>query len=260
VRCPEGSNAACFFQRHASAGFPEQFRGLRIKENNSDKEEEYIYIIDAAGLVASAQIGVLELHIWGSHIDDVERPDRIVFDLDPDEDLRFADLKKAATEIRDVLASIGLKTFVMATGGKGLHIVAPIQPKYEWPDVKAFTRAIAETLAAQHPDRYTANIRKATRKGRIFVDYLRNDRTSTAICPYSTRNKPGATIAVPLSWDALKSLKSAHPIGIRDAAALDRLLSDDPWAGYFKVKQSLPIEQLLKGKTPAAGKKARRKA
>ncbi len=259
VRCPQGSETACFFQRHASAGFPEQFHGLRIKENNSDAEEEYIYIDDASGLVAAAQIGALELHIWGSRIDDVERPNRIVFDLDPDEDLRFADLKAAATEVRDTLESIGLKTFVMATGGKGLHIVAPVQPKYEWPEVKAFTRAIAETLATQHPDRYTANIRKATRKGRIFVDYLRNDRTATAICPYSTRNKAGATIAVPLAWDALKSLKSAHPVGIRDAAAIDRLVAEDPWKGYASVKQALPIEQLLQGKAPTTGAKKKRR-
>ena len=257
VRCPQGSESACFFQRHASAGFPEQFKGLRIKENNSDNEEEYIYIEDASGLVAAAQIGALELHIWGSRIEEVERPDRIVFDLDPDEGLKFPDLKKAALEVRDMLEGIGLTTFVMATGGKGLHIVAPVTPKYEWPEVKAFTRAIAETLAANYPERYTANIRKVMRKGRIFVDYLRNDRTSTAICPYSTRNKPGATIAVPLTWDALKSLKSAHPVTIQDAAALDRLVSDNPWEGYEKVKQALPIEQLLEGKAPA--KAARKK-
>ena len=259
VRCPEGAQGACFFQRHASAGFPEQFKTQRIKENNSDAEEEYIYIEDAAGLVAAAQIGALELHIWGSHVQDVERADRIVFDLDPDEDLKFADLKKAAVEVKDTLESIGLTTFVLATGGKGLHIVAPIQPKHEWPEVRAFTRAIAETLAAQHPDRYTANIRKARRQGRIFVDYLRNDRTATAICPYSTRNRPGATIAVPLSWDALKSLKGAHPVTIRDAAAIDRLVAEDPWKGYASVKQSLPIKQLLEGKAPATGGKKKRR-
>jgi bifunctional non-homologous end joining protein LigD len=258
VRCPQGSETACFFQRHASAGFPEQFHNLRIKENNSDAEEDYIYIEDAGGLVAAAQIGALELHIWGSRIGDVEKPDRIVFDLDPDEDLKFTELKKAAEEVKGMLESIGLKTFVMATGGKGLHIVAPVEPSHEWPEVKAFTRAIAETLAAQHPERYTANIRKATRKGRIFVDYLRNDRTSTAICPYSTRNKPGATIAVPLAWDALKSLKSPHPVTITDAAAIDRLVADDPWKGYFRVKQRLPIEQLLEGKAPKG--KTRKKA
>jgi bifunctional non-homologous end joining protein LigD len=257
VRCPQGAETTCFFQRHASAGFPEQFKGLRIKENNSDDEEEYIYMEDAAGLVASAQIGVLELHIWGSRIGNVERADRIVFDLDPDEGLRFADLKNAALEVRDMLEAIGLKSFVMATGGKGLHIVCPITPKYEWPEVKAFCRAIAETLASQHPDRYTANIRKASRKGRIFVDYLRNDRTSTAICPYSTRNKPGGTIAVPLTWDALNSLKSAHPISLRDGAAIDRLLAEDPWAGYPKVKQSLPLDTLLAGNQPKAKRKKR---
>jgi bifunctional non-homologous end joining protein LigD len=257
VRCPQGSETTCFFQRHASAGFPEQFKGLRIKENNSDKEEEYLYIEDAGGLVAATQIGVLELHIWGSRIGDVERADRIVFDLDPDEDLRFADLKTAALEIRDMLETIGLRSFVMATGGKGLHLVCPVTPKYEWPEVKAFCRAIAETLASRHPERYTANIRKASRKGRIFVDYLRNDRTSTAICPYSTRNKPGATIAVPLAWEALKSLKSAHPITLRDGAAIDRLLADDPWADYAKVRQALPLDTLLGHGQPKAKRKKR---
>jgi bifunctional non-homologous end joining protein LigD len=259
VRCPQGAETTCFFQRHASAGFPEQFKGLRIKENNSDNEEEYIYIEDAAGLVASAQIGVLELHIWGSRVGDVERADRIVFDLDPDEGLRFSDLKDAAIQVRDMLENIGLKSFVMATGGKGLHLVCPVTPKYEWPEVKAFCRAIAETLASQHPDRYTANIRKAMRKGRIFVDYLRNDRTSTAICPYSTRNKPGATIAVPLTWKALKSLKSAHPITLRDGAAIDRLLANDPWAGYFDVKQALPLDTLLRGAEAKSKAKPKRR-
>jgi bifunctional non-homologous end joining protein LigD len=125
--------------------------------------------------------------------------------------------------------------------------------------VKAFCRAIAETLASQHPDRYTANIRKAMRKGRIFVDYLRNDRTSTAICPYSTRNKPGATIAVPLTWKALKSLKSAHPITLRDGAAIDRLLANDPWAGYFDVKQALPLDTLLRGAEAKSKAKPKRR-
>ena len=257
VRCPQGSESACFFQRHASAGFPEQFHRLKIRENNSDAEEEYIYIDAPGGLVAAVQIGALELHIWGSRVGDVERADRIVFDLDPDEGLPFADIKKAALEVRGMLEAIGLTSFVMATGGKGLHIVAPIVPERAWPDIKTFTRAIAETLASQYPDRYTANIRKASRKGRIFVDYLRNDRSATAICPYSTRNKPGATIAVPLAWDALKSLKSAHPIALRDGAAIDRLIAADPWADYRRVKQSLPLDALLAGDAPKPKRKKR---
>lgn len=239
VRCPQGSEAHCFFQRHASQGFPEQFHRLMVKEEDGG-EMEYIHIDGREGLVAAAQVGALELHIWGSLVKDVERPDRIVFDLDPDEGLGFTDLKKAATEVREMLDGLGLKSFVMATGGKGLHIVCPIEPRHEWPEVKAFTRAAAEALAAAHPERYTTNIRKAARKGRIFVDYLRNDRTATAICPYSTRNKPGASIAAPLDWEGLKTLKSAHPIGLADAAALDRLLARDPWADYFEVKQALP--------------------
>lgn len=258
VRCPQGTGPDCFFQRHASQGFPKAFSRLTVKESEGG-EEEYIYLKDVSGLVSAAQIGALELHIWGSRIKSVEKPDRIVFDLDPDEGLGFSDLKKAALHVRDLLESIGLRAFVMATGGKGLHLVCPVLPKHEWPQVKAFTRAIAETLAAQWPERYTANIRKASRKGRIFVDYLRNDRTATAICPYSTRNKPGAPIAIPLAWEALTSLKSAHPVTVRDASALDRLLPDDPWRDYFSVKQTLPISKLLGGGSRAGTERKKKR-
>jgi bifunctional non-homologous end joining protein LigD len=255
VRCPQGSETKCFFQRHASQGFPDEFYRLTVKEADGGGEE-YIYIEGREGLVAAAQVGALELHIWGSSVKDVERPDRIVFDLDPDEGLSFTALKAAAGEVRAMLEDAGLKSFVMATGGKGLHIVCPIEPRDEWPEVKAFTRAVAEALAAAHPDRFTTNIRKAARKGRIFIDYLRNDRMATAICPYSTRNRPGGPIAAPLDWDALDTLKSAHPIGLTDTATLDRLLARDPWADYFEVSQALPTA------TPPDGKKtkgARRK-
>jgi bifunctional non-homologous end joining protein LigD len=246
VRCPQGSGEHCFFQRHASQGFPEQFHQLTVKGQDSG-EEEYIYIDGREGLVAAAQVGGLELHIWGSRVEDVERADRIVFDLDPDEGLGFADVKKAAVEVRDFLGELGLKSFPLATGGKGVHVVCPIKPRHEWPEVKTFTRAVAENLAVKRPERYTTNIRKAARKGRIFIDFLRNERSATAICPYSTRNKPDAPIATPLGWDALKSLKTAHPVTLRDAAALDRLLAEDPWADYFAVKQDLPV-----GALPAA--------
>ena len=247
VRCPQGSETKCFFQRHASQGFPDEFHRLAVKEADGG-QEEYIYIDGREGLVAAAQVGALELHIWGSPMKDVERADRIVFDLDPDEGLSFAALKKAAVEVRGMLEGAGLKSFVMATGGKGLHIVCPIEPRDEWPEVKAFTRAVADALAAAHPDRFTTNIRKAAREGRIFIDYLRNDRMATAICPYSTRNRPGGPIAAPLDWEALETLKSAHPVGLADTAALDRLLARDPWADYFAVRQALPAAALPDGK------------
>jgi bifunctional non-homologous end joining protein LigD len=247
VRCPQGSETKCFFQRHASQGFPDEFHRRTVKEADGEGEE-YIYIGGREGLVAAAQVGALELHIWGSRVTDVERPDRIVFDLDPDEGLSFAALKKAAAEVRGTLESAGLKSFVMATGGKGLHVICPIEPRAEWPEVKAFTRGLAEALAATHPDRFTTNIRKAARKGRIFIDYLRNDRMATAICPYSTRNRPGGPIAAPLDWNDLETLKSAHPIGLMDTAAVDRLLARDPWADYFEVRQALPAAALPDGK------------
>jgi len=247
VRCPQGSETTCFFQRHGSRGFPEQFRHKSVTGGKAS-DEEYLYITEPAGLVAAAQVGVLELHIWGSRVQDVERPDRIVFDLDPDAGLHFNSLKEAAVHIRDVLREkAGLTAFVMATGGKGLHLVCPVEARHEWPEVKAATRAFAEMLATQWPERYTANIRKAARRGRIFVDYLRNDRTATAICPYSTRNKPGAPVAVPLTWRGLGALSSADPITLRDSAAIEQLVAQNPWKDYANVRQQLPADQLTAG-------------
>lgn len=257
VRCPQGSGDGCFFQRHASRGFPKAFQRLMLREEDGG-EAEYIFIDGEGGLVAAAQIGALELHIWGSLATDVERPTRVVFDLDPDADLDFPALKKAAADVQHILRTVQLESYILSTGGKGLHVVCPIEPRQEWPEVKAFARGVAESLAAASPDRYTTNIRKAAREGRIFIDYLRNDRSATAICPYSTRNRPGATIAVPMAWEDLQALESPHPVTLTDKAALERLWGDDPWAGYFDVRQTLPANAPEGGKSPkrAGGKRS----
>ena len=153
----------------------------------SGETEQYFYIDDLQGIVAGVQMGVLEFHIWGSRVDQVEKPDRIVFDLDPDVGLGFEDVRRAAFDLRDRLAGLGLTTFPMLSGGKGFHVVAPLTRRAEWPEVKAFCHGFAVKLGEEAPDRYVANMAKAQRKGRIFVDYLRNERGSTAIAPYSTR-------------------------------------------------------------------------
>lgn len=240
VRCPRGSEKDCFFQKHASAGWPDYFKKIRIKEKSGT--DDYLYIEDVSGLVAAVQMGVLELHVWGSHVDAVEKPDRMVFDLDPDEGLAFGKVKDAAKELRERLKKLGLESFPMATGGKGIHVVIPVARKHSWDEHRAFAEAMARLMEEDSPERYIATMSKAKRRGKIFVDYLRNQRGSTAIAPYSSRARKGAYVAVPLSWVAVGKLVDAHPFSVKDAAKLVR--AGDPWKGYARLKQSLPLSKL----------------
>ncbi len=242
VRCPRGSGKECFFQKHASPGWPDLFKKIRIKEKSGS--DEYLYIEDIAGVVAAAQMGVLELHIWGSHVDQVEKPDRLVFDLDPDEGLNFGKVKDGAQELRERLLKLGLESFAMATGGKGIHVVVPLLRKHGWDEHRAFAEAMARIMAEDNPDDYVANMSKAKRRGKIFIDYLRNQRGSTAIAPYSTRARKGAYVAVPISWRTMVKLSNAHPASVEDVVQLKR--APDPWDGYAKVKQTLPKPSQLK--------------
>ena len=194
-------------------------------------------------------MGVLELHIWGSHIKTLEKPDRVVFDFDPDEGMGFGEVVRAARDMRERLDAIGLDSVPMVSGGKGIHVVVPLTPTYEWPDVKAFAEAIARSMAAEEPDRFLAVASKAKRQGKIFVDYLRNGRGATAIAPFSSRARKGAPLAWPVSWNELGKLESAHEINVENAAAaIKKLAKKDPWAGYFKIKQELPLKKLRGGK------------
>ena len=242
VRCPAGADGDCFFQKHASAGFPDAFKPITIK----DKAEkgEYLYITDEKGLVAAVQMGVLELHIWGSHIKTLEKPDRIVFDFDPDDAVDFGTVKNAAIEMRDRLKQLGLVSFPMATGGKGLHVVVPLKPQDEWDDVKLFAEAMARTMAADAPDHFLAEMSMKKRQGKIFIDYLRNGRGATAIAPYSTRARKGAPLAWPVSWAGLAKLASAHEVTVENAAAVLKREKTNPWRDYFSVKQTLPLKKL----------------
>jgi bifunctional non-homologous end joining protein LigD len=235
VRRPTGSPKP-FFQKHDSGGFPDAFKKVQITETTGPTDI-YLYIDDTAGLVGGVQMNTQEFHIWGSHIDKLEHADRIIFDIDPDEGLDFTATKQAAIDIRDRLEKWGLQSFPMVTGGKGIHVIAPLRRTLEWPEIKLFCRTFAEKLAIDEPDRFTSNIRKATRKGRMFVDYLRNERGSTAVCPYSTRAKPGCPVATPVSWDEVDGLEAANMFSLGEAAA--RAQGPDPWPDYFKVTQSI---------------------
>lgn len=237
VRCPAGLGGPRFFQRHATKGMSAAIKEVEVPGGGTDRP--YLYIEDPGGLIALTQIGTLEIHDWGVSIDSLETPDRLVFDLDPDEGLGFEVLRLAAQQVRDFLLELHLTSFLKATGGKGLHVVAPLRPKAGWDDVKKFARAVAEALVADAPDRYTANPLKRTRTGKIFVDYLRNAPGNSAISCYSPRAKPGAPVATPLRWDELGNLKSGAPYTVKTLPARLSRLKSDPWEGYFKRSQSI---------------------
>ncbi|TKD51965.1 DNA ligase D [Sphingomonas baiyangensis] len=239
VRCPQGRARKCFFQKHDAGSFGDHVHHVDIREKDGGTGP-YLYVRDMAGLLACVQMGTIEFHGWGAGIADVEKPDRLVFDLDPDEGLGFAEVKKAAVHLKDVLADIGLASFAMLSGGKGLHVVVPLTPEAEWPAVKSFADRFARALAAAEPDRYTATMSKAKRKGRIFIDWLRNQRGSTAVLPYVVRARPGAGVAAPVSWTELGDINTPTRWTLRDAAALVERAGSSTLAGWGAARQTLP--------------------
>ena len=239
VRCPQGRGKKCFFQKHDAGSFGDHVRHVPIREKKG-QTEDYLYIVDAPGLITLVQMGTIEFHGWGSRVDDVEKPDRIVFDLDPDEGLGFDAVKKAATDLKTFLADMGLQTFPMVTGGKGLHVVVPLTPEAEWPAVKDFAQRFCVALATAEPERFTANLAKAKRKGRIFLDYLRNQRGATAIMPYSARAREGAPVSAPIVWDELDDYGSGAHYTVRDGALLVERASGRQLQGWGEASQVLP--------------------
>ncbi len=243
MRCPQGSRGQCFYQKHASDGFPEEIHETPVKESSGDTEN-YMYVRDAKGLVAAAQMGTLEFHIWGSPADKLETPDRLVFDLDPDPSVGFSVVKDAAFSLRDALDEIGLKSVPMVTGGKGVHVIVPLTPRAPWEDAKRFAKAFAQGFADRDPDNFIATMSKAKRKGRIFIDWLRNERGATAIAPYSTRARAGGPVATPVSWSELSDLDAANGFHISDI--LGRIESGiDPWSDLGDSRQSLTKKMLI---------------
>lgn len=236
VRCPTGRQKKCFYQRHAGSGVPEQLKAVTVP----GFDDPYLYIEDVAGLIAMVQMGVLEMHPWGVTVAEPDKPDRIIFDLDPDEGLGFREVVEAAREVRERLAETGLRSFVKTTGGKGLHVVAPIEPVTEWKQAKAFAKDLSDRMAADAPEKYLARISKAERVGRIFIDYLRNDPTSTAVAPYSTRSRPGAPVATPLEWEELDGKLDPAAFTLRTAPGRIAAQRADPWAEMGSVRQRLP--------------------
>ena len=252
VRCPEGvdgpgagagrgKGAPCFFHKHPGGEFPGPFRHVTIEESGGP--DTYLAVSELGSLIGLAQMGVLEIHVWGSTWPDIERPDLLVFDLDPDPTVEWKALAEGARLMREVLSALGLESFVKTTGGKGLHVEAPITPGEEWAVVRTFCRAVAEAFVAHAPDRYTANMSKAKRGGKIYVDYVRNNRGATSIAPYSTRARERATVAVPLRWSELSGSIRPDTYTIKNLARRLGNLKGDPWEGWAEVKK----EQTLTG-------------
>jgi bifunctional non-homologous end joining protein LigD len=239
VRCPQGRAKKCFFQKHDAGSFGEHVLQIPIEEKKGEIED-YLYIADAAGLLTCVQMGTVEFHGWGSKVDDVEKPDRLVFDLDPDEGLGFDLVKKAATDLKTYLGDMGLQTFPMVTGGKGLHVIVPLTPEAEWPQVRDFAQRFCVALATADPERFTAHLAKARRKGRIFLDYLRNQRGATAIMPYSARSREGAPVAAPINWDELEETQSGARFSVRDGDLLLERASSRALQGWGEAAQVLP--------------------
>jgi bifunctional non-homologous end joining protein LigD len=234
LRCPEGIDGQCFFQKHARAGIPVEH--LRLVP---EKGDEIIAVDDLDGVIALVQGGVLEIHTRGATVDDRERADRLVFDLDPGPGTSWDDVAEAARDVRDRLSKLKLKSLLKTSGGKGLHVVLPIKPT-PWSEAKTFAQNIAASMAAHSPERYVATAAKSGRSRRIFVDYLRNSREATAVAPYSTRARPGAPVSVPIEWAELGGLKSASQYTVLNLMQRLSRQRKDPWAGIARIKQALP--------------------
>jgi bifunctional non-homologous end joining protein LigD len=239
IRCPGGRTGECFFQKHDKGTFGEHVKQIPIEEKDGETED-YLYFDDVRGLLACVQMGTMEFHGWGSKVDMVEYPDRLVFDLDPDVGLDFGKVKEAAVRVRDLVAGMGLKSFPLLTGGKGIHVVVPLDQTADWAEVKSFADRFSRAVAEAEPDRFTANIRKVQRKGRIFLDWLRNQRGATAVMPYSARAREGAPVAAPIAWEELADYDSGAAFSIRDADELLKRAKSKRLAGWGKAKQSLP--------------------
>ena len=237
VRCPEGSGKPCFFQKHLGDTMPAAVRGILIKEKEGDGT--YIIIDDLAGLISFVQMGVLEIHPWGSREDQIDRPDRLIFDIDPAPDVTWVDVVEAARHVKERLGDLGLESFVRTTGGKGLHVVAPIARRTSWEDLKALAKAFADALVREQPERYIAQSSKAKRAGKIFIDYLRNEKGATAVASYSTRAHQGATVATPLAWDELTASLKAGQFNTRTVPERLEKMKHDPWHDFFDRRQTI---------------------
>lgn len=238
LRCPEGIGQETFFQKHAWRGMNSAIR--QVSDPEEPDRRPLVAIDSLKGLIGLAQAATLEIHPWGSRLNALDKPDMIILDLDPGEGIGWQAVVEAAFEARKRLEDAGLRAFVKTSGGKGLHVVSPLEPRAEWPEAKALTKAIADGMANDRPELYISTITKAKRASKIFVDYLRNQRGMTAVSPYSPRARPGAGISMPVGWEELSTIVGAAQFTIQNAAAHMATLHENPWKEFGKAARPLP--------------------
>lgn len=251
VRCPNGSEGTCFFQKHFTGSVPDSFHTFPVKEDKG--QGIYLAIDSAAGLQELVQLNAFEIHAWNCHKDNYLRPDQIVMDFDPGPGVPWSEVVDAAFELKELLEDLNLESFVKLTGGKGIHVHIPVAPLYDWDQIKSFSQTLALELVSRNPSKYTSNMSKKLRKNRIFVDYLRNGYGATAVVPYSLRAKPLSAIALPLEWTELRRVKSPQDFTMDKALKKIKSRKRDPWAGMLKLKQKITIlNPIDKAKSKAA--------
>jgi bifunctional non-homologous end joining protein LigD len=256
VRCPEGSGKPCFYQKHVGRGLPQGVESIAVPNRKTGAKEDFLTLHSAEGLAGMAQMGVLEIHPWGSKNDALDQPDRIVFDLDPDPAVKWPALTECALDLRKRLRKLHLESFLKSTGGKGLHVVVPIEPEQEWPAVKSFAHAMVLEMERENPELYITKASKVARKNRIFLDYLRNDREATSIAPFSPRARSGAPVSMTLQWSELKA--SALPaFHVSDFERWRSRLNRDPWKDMPSARQRLTEAALRATGAAQAQKRAR---
>jgi bifunctional non-homologous end joining protein LigD len=236
LRCPEGASGGCFYQRSPGKGLGPDVKPYTWKHKG--KSYEYLYVEDAKGLIEFVQMGSIEMHPWGARVENIDHPDRLIFDLDPANDVPFEAVKLAAHDLRKRLKAKGLTSYLKCTGGKGLHVSVPLDEKSTWAEVKAFCAEIANAMVRDAPEAYVATMSKAKRKGKIFLDYFRNDYTATAIADFGVRARPSGPVAVPLEWSELNKLQAPNQFTTEDV--LKRLKRKRPDLARYGHRQKLP--------------------
>jgi bifunctional non-homologous end joining protein LigD len=242
IRCPDGAGATCFFQKHHADKLGAHVGSILLKEKTGS--DRYLYVDDPRGVLELVQMSTIEFHPWGSRIDEPEKPDRLVFDLDPAPGIGWNDLVAAARDVRARVRAHGLESFPRLTGGKGLHVVVPIRRVALWDEAKAFCERIANEMAAAKPERYLAHASKAAREGRIFIDWLRNARGATSVASFSLRARAGAPVAMPVRWEELARLGGANAFDLASALKRVKAMRWHPWGDFAKTKQALPRRQM----------------
>ncbi|RJQ65504.1 MAG: DNA ligase D [Desulfobacteraceae bacterium] len=239
VRCPQGRQKKCFYQKHLTEQIPDSVKGIPIKEKN--EERTYFMIQDLSGLIALVQLGALEFHPWGSRVDRLEHPDVMIFDMDPGPGIENDRLVKGCRLLREQLEGVGLKSFIKTSGGKGFHLVVPLVRRSGWDEVKAFSGAVARNLVREHPRQFIAVMTKNKRNNKIFVDYLRNGRGATSVAPFSTRARPGAPVSTPIGWDELDERLKPDAFTVENLHRRLESSNQDPWSGFFDIRQSITV-------------------